>query len=172
MRVPDKGHHRVHLLQRSPRVPHVQDVVILVQRRSVRACNRGQLRTINAWVQGTLRHLAEPCEVFRPQLLLRPLCCDARRLIEPKRRRKAAAHPVMIAPHRKMRERSYAVDHLVRTSSIPNRVPEIPKQVVLTFGRTQNRLEALKVGVDVGKEKSSHRRSEARSAPIYKIIEK
>src|ERR1700736_3947449 len=95
MRMPKEGNRRGHLLQRSPRIPHAQDVLVLIQRRAMRQCNLAEV----LWLQWPLGHLAQPFQVLGGQLIMSPHSRGPRNRVESQRRSKAATHAVVIAPN-------------------------------------------------------------------------
>src|SRR6266851_393210 len=151
MRMPEEGNSRSHLLQRSPGIPHAQDVLILIERRAMRQRNLTEL----LWLQWSLRHSPQPHKILRRQLIMSPHGGGTGNGVETQRRGKAATHAIVIAPNVHLRLRPYQINHLVGAGPIPNDVPEVPENVEgVCCGECG--VECFEVPVDVRQNKGAH----------------
>src|SRR5580658_8235819 len=112
MRVAEEGDLGGHALQRRPGVAHGDDVVILIQRRAV-----GDKRTLRG-EDGALWDGAQPFEICRRQVTMRPGGRFGSDWIEACGTGESAADAVMVAADVDARERTDVVDDLVGVGAV------------------------------------------------------
>ena len=106
---------------------------------------------------GALRHLAQPLEVFRREMALRPGGGLGGYWIEAYRACEPAADTIMVAAHVDAGERTNSINDFVGISTVADDVAEVP-ELVERAGGGENRLKGLYIPVNIGDNESTHGR--------------
>lgn len=132
-------------------VADTDQVLVFVEGGAVHELEAGEI----VYANGALRKRAEPCEVFRGELVARPKGSDAGDGVEIFQVHEAADRFVVIPANKDGSEGTNAGDDFVRIGAVTDAVAQVDDEVVRRSSGEAG-VERLEVAMNVAEEKDTH----------------